>query len=145
MTVGGVVVTSATLHNEDEIARKDVRVGDTVSIQRAGDVIPQVLGVLLDKRPPGAKPFVFPTACPACGSHAVREINPRTGREDAVRRCTGGLVCPAQAVERLKHFVSRNAFDIEGLGAQRIDEFYGEGLVTRPHDIFTLEARNRKS
>ena len=88
---------------------------------------------------------MFPTACPACGSHAVREINPRTGREDAVRRCTGGLVCPAQAVERLKHFVSRNAFDIEGLGAQRIDEFYGEGLVTRPHDIFTLEARNRKS
>ena len=145
VTVGGVVVTSATLHNEDEIARKDVRVGDTVSIQRAGDVIPQVLGVLLDKRPPGAKPFVFPTVCPACGSHAVREINPRTGREDAVRRCTGGLVCPAQAVERLKHFVSRNAFDIEGLGAQRIDEFYGEGLVTRPHDIFTLEARNRKS
>ena len=145
VTVGGVVVTSATLHNEDEIARKDVRVGDTVSIQRAGDVIPQVLGVLLDKRPPGAKPFVFPTACPACGSHAVREVNPRTGREDAVRRCTGGLVCPAQAVERLKHFVSRNAFDIEGLGAQRIDEFYGEGLVTRPHDIFTLEARNRKS
>ncbi len=145
VTVGGVVVTSATLHNEDEIARKDVRVGDTVSIQRAGDVIPQVLGVLLDNRPPGAKPFVFPTACPACGSHAVREVNPRTGREDAVRRCTGGLVCPAQAVERLKHFVSRNAFDIEGLGAQRIDEFYGEGLVTRPHDIFTLEARNRKS
>jgi DNA ligase (NAD+) len=88
---------------------------------------------------------VFPTECPACGSSAVRETNPRTGRLDAVRRCTGGLVCPAQAVERLKHFVSRNAFDIEGLGEQRIDEFYRDGLVTRPGDIFTLEARDRKS
>jgi DNA ligase (NAD+) len=104
-----------------------------------------VLGVLLDKRPPDSKPYAFPTACPACGSHAVREINPRTGREDAVRRCTGGLICPAQAVERLKHFVSRNAFDIEGLGAQRIEEFYNEGLITRPQDIFTLEERNRRS
>jgi DNA ligase (NAD+) len=139
VTVGGVVVTSATLHNEDEIARKDVRVGDTVSIQRAGDVIPQVLGVLLDKRPSDSKPYAFPTTCPACGSHAVRENG------EVVRRCTGGLVCPAQAVERLKHFVSRNAFDIEGLGAQRIEEFYKDGLVTRPHDIFTLEERNRRS
>jgi DNA ligase (NAD+) len=145
VTVGGVVVTSATLHNEDEIVRKDVRVGDTVSIQRAGDVIPQVLGVLLEKRPPDSEPYAFPTTCPACGSHAVREINPRTGKEDAVRRCTGGLICPAQAVERLKHFVSRNAFDIEGLGAQRIEEFYNEGLITRPQDIFTLEERNRRS
>jgi DNA ligase (NAD+) len=104
-----------------------------------------VLDVVLDKRPPEAKPYEFPTTCPACGSHAVREVNPRTGREDAVRRCTGGLICPAQARERLKHFVSRNAFDIEGLGGQRIDEFYADGLVTRPQDIFTLEARNARS
>jgi DNA ligase (NAD+) len=145
VTVGGVVVTSATLHNEDEILRKDVRKGDTVTIQRAGDVIPQVLGVVAEKRPRGSKAFAFPTTCPACGSHAVREVNPRTGKEDAVRRCTGGLICPAQAVERLKHFVSRNAFDIEGLGAQRIEEFYGDGLITRPQDIFTLKAHDRRS
>jgi DNA ligase (NAD+) len=145
VTVGGVVVQNATLHNEEEILRKDVRVGDTVSIQRAGDVIPQVLGVDLDRRPPASEPYAFPTNCPACGSSAVRETNPRTGKLDAVRRCTGGLVCPAQAVERLKHFVSRNAYDIEGLGGQRIDEFYREGLVTRPGDIFTLAARDAKS
>ncbi|NNM70854.1 NAD-dependent DNA ligase LigA [Enterovirga aerilata] len=145
VTVGGVVVSNATLHNEEEILRKDVRVGDTVTIQRAGDVIPQVLGVDLDKRPEGSRPYEFPITCPACGSSAVRETNPRTGRLDAVRRCTGGLVCPAQAVERLKHFVSRNAFDIEGLGGQRIDEFYREGLVTRPGDIFTLAERDRRS
>ena len=145
VTVGGVVVQNATLHNEDEIARKDVRVGDTVTIQRAGDVIPQVLGPILERRPAGAEPFAFPVTCPVCGSNAVREMNPRSGREDVVRRCTGGLVCPAQATERLKHFVSRNALDIEGLGDQRIDEFYHDGLVTRPQDIFTLEARDGRS
>jgi DNA ligase (NAD+) len=145
VTVGGVVVSNATLHNEEEIVRKDVRVGDTVTIQRAGDVIPQVLGVDLGKRSAASSAYEFPTTCPACGSSAVRETNPRTGRLDAVRRCTGGLVCPAQAVERLKHFVSRNAFDIEGLGGQRIDEFYREGLVTRPGDIFTLADRDRRS
>ncbi|MDB5557826.1 MAG: ligase LigA [Enterovirga sp.] len=145
VTVGGVVVQNATLHNEEEITRKDVRVGDTVTIQRAGDVIPQVLGAILDKRPPGSEPYRFPETCPACGSSAVRELNPRTGRVDAVRRCTGGLVCPAQAVERLKHFVSRNAFDIEGLGEQRIDEFYRDSLVTRPGDIFTLAERDGRS
>jgi DNA ligase (NAD+) len=123
----------------------DIRVGDTVVIQRAGDVIPKVLDVVVEKRPPEAQPYAFPTTCPACGSHAVREVNPRTGKEDAVRRCTGGLICPAQARERLKHFVSRNAFDIEGLGEQRIDDFYAEGIITRPQDIFTLQHRNERS
>jgi DNA ligase (NAD+) len=145
VTVGGVVVSNATLHNEDEIARKDIRVGDTVTVQRAGDVIPQVLGFVPEKRPRHAVPYEFPKLCPACGSHAVREINPRTGKEDVIRRCTGGLICPAQAVERLKHFVSRNAFDIEGLGSERIELFYKEGLITRPQDIFTLEERDRRS
>jgi DNA ligase (NAD+) len=127
VTVGGVVVSNATLHNEDYIrgiggdgqpirGGVDIRVGDTVTIQRAGDVIPKVLDVDLERRPSEAQPYAFPTVCPACGSHAVREANPRTGRGDSVRRCTGGLICPAQAVERLKHFVSRNAFDIEGFG-----------------------------
>lgn len=142
VTVGGVVVTNATLHNEDEIARKDVRIGDTVRIQRAGDVIPQVLGAVPEKRPPGTEPYRFPHACPACGSHAVREVDPKTGREDVVRRCTGGLICPAQAVERLKHFASRHAFDIEGLGDRQIELFYREGLIRSPQDIFTLEARD---
>ena len=145
VTVGGVVVANATLHNEDEIARKDVRVGDTVIVQRAGDVIPQVVGPVLERRPEGAEPFVFPTVCPACGSHAVREINPRTGKEDAVRRCTGGLICPAQSVERLRHFVSRHAFDIEGLGEKQIAAFHADGLINEPADIFTLEARDRAS
>jgi DNA ligase (NAD+) len=145
VTVGGVVVRNATLHNEDEIARKDVRIGDTVIVQRAGDVIPQILGVVLEKRPEWAVPFVFPTTCPACGSHAVREVNPRTGREDAVRRCTGGLVCPAQAVEKLRHFVSRNAFDIEGLGEKQIAAFFADGLIRTPADIFTLKARDAQA
>ena len=145
VTVGGVVVSNATLHNEDEIIRKDIRIGDTVTIQRAGDVIPQVLGHLPDRRPADAVDYVFPTTCPACGSHAVREINEKTGRMDVVRRCTGGLICPAQRVERLKHFVSRNAFDIEGMGDKVIQEFYDDGLIQSPQDIFTLQARDERS
>jgi DNA ligase (NAD+) len=144
VTVGGVVVSNATLHNEDEIARKDVRVGDTVVVQRAGDVIPQILEVVLDTRPAGAKPYVFPETCPVCGSAALREIDEKTGVADVVRRCTGHLVCAAQAVEGLKHFCSRNAFDIEGLGDKQIELFFGKGLVRTPAEIFTLKARDGK-
>jgi DNA ligase (NAD+) len=139
VNVGGVVVSSATLHNEDEIKRKDVRAGDTVVIQRAGDVIPQVLSVDLDKRPKNSKQFQFPDICPVCGSHAVREEG------EAVRRCTGGLICAAQAVERLRHFVSRNAFDIEGLGEIQVQTFYHWGLVQAPADIFTLARRDARA
>ena len=141
VTVGGVVVSNATLHNEDEIARKDVRIGDTVIVQRAGDVIPQVVSVVLERRPQGAKPYHFPHRCPVCDSEAVRETD-ESGEADVVRRCTGGLVCPAQAKERLKHFVSRLAFDIEGLGEEKIELFFDEGLIRKPADIFTLAARD---
>ena len=135
VTVGGVVVKNATLHNEDEIARKDLRIGDTVVIQRAGDVIPQVVRVIVEKRPARSAPFGFPDHCPRCDSLAVREEG------KAVRRCTGGLICPAQAVRRLKHFVSRTAFDIEGLGSKHIDDFWDDHTIERPGDIFRLHER----
>ena len=139
VTVGGVVVSNATLHNEDEIARKDIREGDTVIVQRAGDVIPQIVSIIEDKRPKSAKPYKFPDVCPVCGSHAVREEG------EVVRRCTGAMICPAQATERLKHFVSRLAFDIDGLGDKQIQEFYEAGIVMSPVDIFTLEKRDARS
>ncbi len=145
VTVGGVVVVNATLHNEDEIARKDVRIGDIVAVQRAGDVIPQIIGPVLAEGEVRGEPFQFPDTCPACGSAALREIDPKTGVADVVRRCTGGLICPAQAVERLKHFCSRNALDIEGLGDKQIELFYGEGLIRTPADIFTLATRDKAS
>ncbi len=152
VTVGGVVVSNATLHNEDYIAGrdakggviregKDIRVGDWVQVYRAGDVIPKISDVDLSKRPDDARPFAFPTTCPECDSDAIREEG------DAVRRCTGGLICPAQAVEKLKHFVSRKAFDIEGLGAKQIEMFYGDPLlpINTPADIFTLKDRDTEN
>ena len=155
VTVGGVVVTNATLHNEDYIRGfdskglpirdgTDIRVGDTVTVKRAGDVIPRVEAVDLAKRSKNSAPYEFPTTCPACGSHATREHNPHSGKEDAVRRCTGGLICPAQSVERLKHFVSRDALDIDGLGDKQIELFHGDAdlPVREPADIFTLAARD---
>ncbi len=148
VTVGGVVVSNATLHNEDYIAGlgakgevirpdeagnpKDIRAGDWVQVYRAGDVIPKVADVDLSKRPADAEPYQFPHTCPECGSEAIREEG------DAVRRCVGGLICPAQAVEKMKHFVSRAVFDIEGMGARQVEQFYRDGWIKEPADIFTL-------
>jgi DNA ligase (NAD+) len=152
VTVGGVVVENVTLHNEDYIKGldsfglpiregNDIRIGDTVVIQRAGDVIPQIVSVVIDKRPVDAEPYQFPHTCPVCGSPATREINEKTGKEDSRRRCTGELICAAQAVEALRHFVSRGAMDIEGLGAENIDIFFNAGLIKTTADIFTLKDR----
>ena len=136
ISVGGVLVRRATLHNADEIERKDIRVGDTVVIQRAGDVIPQVVEAQAAQRPAGSRPYRFPAKCPVCGSRLARE----EGQADTY--CSGGLICAAQAVERLKHFASRDAFDIEGLGEKNIELFHGTGRIRTPADIFTLEARD---
>lgn len=144
ITVGGVVVSNATLHNEEEIERLDVRVGDQVEIQRAGDVIPQVLRVIDPDRVGRAEPFQMPETCPECGSAAVREVDDK-GKVDVRRRCTGGLICPAQAIERLKHFVSRKALDIDGLGAKQIELFFERGIVSAPQHIFQLDARIAES
>ena len=139
INVGGVLVSRATLHNQDEMERKDIREGDTVVIQRAGDVIPQVVAVVKDRRPADSRPYPFPTHCPVCGSTLARE-------EDAAETyCTGGLYCQAQSMERLLHFVSRNAFDIEGLGEKNIRLFFEKGTIRTPVDIFTLEERDRRS
>ncbi len=143
VTVGGVTVSNATLHNEDEIARLGVMINDWVIVQRAGDVIPQIVRVVEEKRPKDAKAYRFPHACPFCGSEAVRGGG--AGGEEVDRRCTGGLICPAQAVERLKHFVSRRAFDIDGLGAKQIEEFFEAGVMTAPQHIFTLKKQIEKA
>ncbi len=139
IAVGGVVVSRATLHNEDEMARKDIRIGDHVMIERAGDVIPKITAVVLEKRDPAAQVFIFPDHCPVCHSHAARVEG------EAVRRCSGGLICPAQALERLCHFVSRDAFDIVGLGEKSLQEFWDKEMIRTPADIFTLEARDTGS
>ncbi|KIE04128.1 DNA ligase [Candidatus Jidaibacter acanthamoeba] len=139
VNVGGVLVSRATLHNEEEIIRKDFRIGDTVVVQRAGDVIPQVIEVILDHRPSDTKAFRLPDYCPICGSEVVK--NP----DEVAKRCSGGLKCKAQVIEKLKHFVSRNAFNIEGLGEKQIEEFYHDNLVADPIDLFTLEERDIKA
>ena len=142
VTVGGVVVSNATLHNADEIARKDIRIGDTVVIQRAGDVIPQVVEVQFDRRPEGSEPFVFPHLCQCDLKTPLKREMTAAGEEGAVARCTGEFACPFQRVEHLRHFVSRRAFDIEGLGEKQIAFFFDKGLIREPADIFTLEARD---
>jgi DNA ligase (NAD+) len=142
--VGGVVVQNVGLHNEDEVARKDIRVGDTVIVQRAGDVIPQLVRVILERRLKGTKPFRMPDKCPVCGSKAEREINLKTGEPEAARRCVNKLLCPAQVVERIYHFASRAAFDIEGLGYMTVQEFFEDGMLKEPADIFRLEERYAK-
>jgi DNA ligase (NAD+) len=143
VTVGGVVVQNVSMHNEEEVARKDVRVGDTVVVQRAGDVIPQLVQVVLERRPKGTKPYKMPEKCPVCGSDAVREINPKTGELEVARRCTNTLSCPAQVVERLYHFAARDAFDIEGLGGEFFQLLHEAGLVKEPADIFKLHTHAR--
>ena len=144
VTVGGVVVSNATLHNEDEIKRKDIRIGDTIQIQRAGDVIPQVVSVDLSKRNKKSKIYIFPERC-LCGSVTEKEVNKYTKKEDAVRRCTKGYECDYTAKEKLKHIVSKDAFNIDGLGKKVIDQFWELKLIRKPSDIFTINYNNIKN
>ena len=139
VNIGGVKVSNATLHNEDEINRKDIRIGDTVKIERAGDVIPHVILVDLKKRPMGLKKFIFPTKCPSCGSDVVKEYNKQTKKYDAVKRCTSeGYDCERIAIEKIKHFISKDALNIDGLGKRVVEKFWEQKIIRLPQDIFNL-------
>ena len=140
VNIGGVVVSNATLHNEEEILRKDIRIGDIVKIERAGDVIPHVISVDLSKRKKGSEKFVFPSNCPSCGSKTIKEFNSQTKKHDAVRRCTSeGFKCEKISIEKIKHFVSKDALNIDGFGKKIVQNFWDIGLIKLPHDIFSLD------
>ena len=146
INIGGVVVSNATLHNEDEIIRKDIRIGDEVVVERAGDVIPHIISVDLSKRKKDSKNFIFPKTCPSCGSKTIKEFNLTTKREDAVRRCSSeGFECEKVAIEKIKHFVSKEAFNIEGFGKKIVENFWKIKLVRLPQDIFDLDFEKIKS
>ena len=139
VNIGGVIVSNATLHNEDEIIRKDIRIGDTVTVERAGDVIPHVVLVDLKKRKQNSKKFIFPLNCPSCGSKTIKDYNEITKKQDAVRRCASeGFECEKIAIERIKHFISKDAFNIDGFGKKIVENFWNLKLVRLPQDIFQL-------
>ena len=146
VNIGGVVVSNATLHNEDEIKRKDIRIGDEVKIERAGDVIPHVIEVNKTKRQKNSKPYIFPSKCPSCGSNTLKEYNISTKKHDAVRRCTNdGYGCERIAIEKLKHFISKDALNIDGLGKRVVEKILNLKLIRKPQDIFSLNFKNRSS